>query len=447
MKQKNCKALLGQQPPSLIAHYSSARFILKNALAIRKERRLMRKSHICILVVISFLVGGCQTGPKLVRSGFPHYIQALRHIEDEQMLTNLVRLRYAETPVFLQISSITTTFSVSVNAGASISSTDNRAAGDSDTIGGSLGASYSETPTITFGLPESREYLGRVMAPVGIDQLSVLAQAGWGVDRVLKVGVKKLNRLENFSYYYDDGLLEPASYPEFLEALGLVDDLRKAGLIDLTHGLRGAGAGAPFDTIDSRSIPEARKIGMEFYSEENGQYKAYMFSNPVYVRFSKASDDSPETQRLRDLLRLSPEKYSFPLLNTASSDIEGPRTWKGELALALDPDAEYVEFVVSSRSMMEIMEIMAWGVEIPQRHIEMGIADRKAQQDDPPLVIHSSKKKPENAAVRIRYQDHWYYIKADDSHSKGGFGLLNALFASTVGNVPGAKPVLTLPVN
>ena len=40
-------------------------------------------------------------------------MQAAADIEDEHMLLNLVRMRYSETPVFLQISSISTTYGVS----------------------------------------------------------------------------------------------------------------------------------------------------------------------------------------------------------------------------------------------------------------------------------------------------------------------------------------------
>ena len=39
------------------------------------------------------------------------------------------------------------------------------------------------------------------------------------------------------------------------------------------------------------------------------------------------------------------------------------------------------------------------------------------------------------------------FIPADDLDSRDSFTLIGALFSSVVGEVPGAKPVLTLPVN
>lgn len=53
---------------------------------------------------------------------------------------------------------------------------------------------------------------------------------------------------------------------------------------------------------------------------------------------------------------------------------------------------------------------------------------------------------PGDAWLKVQYRDHWFYIAADDIDSCATFTLLNAISASVVGNVPGAKPLLTLPV-
>ena len=61
--------------------------------------------------------------------------------------------------------------------------------------------------------------------------------------------------------------------------------------------------------------------------------------------------------------------------------------------------------------------------------------------------VRSSKTAPENAWLKVPYRGSWYFIPATDLNSRTSFTLLSALFASVVGEVPGAKPVLTLPVN
>ena len=65
------------------------------------------------------LLTGCAVGPRSLQRDYPRYSRTIRDIEDKHLLLNLVWMRYVETPVFLQISSITTTYGINVNASAS----------------------------------------------------------------------------------------------------------------------------------------------------------------------------------------------------------------------------------------------------------------------------------------------------------------------------------------
>jgi len=62
------------------------------------------------------------------------------------------------------------------------------------------------------------------------------------------------------------------------------------------------------------------------------------------------------------------------------------------------------------------------------------------------LVIHNSPEEPANAWLTIKFRGAWFYLLDNDLNSRSSFALLDAMFASVVGNVPGAKPLLTLPV-
>ncbi len=54
---------------------------------------------------------GC-VGPAAVRSSRLKYNEAIRVTNDEQILTNLVRLRYADSPVFIDLPNITSQFEI-----------------------------------------------------------------------------------------------------------------------------------------------------------------------------------------------------------------------------------------------------------------------------------------------------------------------------------------------
>ena len=46
----------------------------------------------------------------------------------------------------------------------------------------------------------------------------------------------------------------------------------------------------------------------------------------------------------------------------------------------------------------------------------------------------------------LKFRGYWFYIATSDLTSRASIEMLDALFESVVGNVPGRKPLLTLPV-
>jgi hypothetical protein len=62
------------------------------------------------------------------------------------------------------------------------------------------------------------------------------------------------------------------------------------------------------------------------------------------------------------------------------------------------------------------------------------------------LEIRTSQSDPCDAWLKIKYHGSWFYIASNDLASRESFTLLEAIFSSVVGSVPGAKPLLTLPV-
>ena len=71
-------------------------------------RTAVHRARVGAVLVSSTLMGvyGCQHGPKAMQVSYQDYGAAVQQSRSEQMLTNLVRLRYHEYPVFLQVGSI-----------------------------------------------------------------------------------------------------------------------------------------------------------------------------------------------------------------------------------------------------------------------------------------------------------------------------------------------------
>ncbi|WP_092857053.1 hypothetical protein [Albimonas pacifica] len=371
--------------------------------------------------------------------------EMLRETTNEQLLLNIVRLRYDETPYFLQIGSITTSFAAGGSAGAQATLPEQAPS----TFGISGGVSYAETPTVTWALPDSREMLGRLHAPMGADQLTVLTQSGLDPAVVLRVGAKKINRLRNLEFHVEDGIYVPASYDAFLEMLDLLDALLRDGAVELSYGVYSTSGGGkiPLSRLDTRAMAEALPSGMQFMTRDDpNTFEPLKLSKPLFLKFASGSDGDPRTRRLRELLDLDPTRHSFAIVDTANSGTEQLLAESGRLSRVLDGGAPLREIVVNNRSVMEILRFASAYVDVSAGDLAAGVVRARKAPPRDWLTIRQAEAAPADAWLAVERDGAWYFIRDDDLSSRVSFTILNALFASIVGEVPGAKPLLTLPV-
>ena len=64
----------------------------------------------CAAVIALLFTAGCQLGPEAMKVGHEQYSSAIRQLRNEELLLNLVRLRYTDIPVFLQITSVSLSY-------------------------------------------------------------------------------------------------------------------------------------------------------------------------------------------------------------------------------------------------------------------------------------------------------------------------------------------------
>ena len=109
----------------------------------------------CVLLPIVLLLGACASiGAGSVHRDRLGYSEALANSWKEQLLLNIVRLRYADTPMFLDVSSVISSYQLQgqVNVGGAYSS--GLTAGVPDATGAGLtlgaGAMYTDRPTISY---------------------------------------------------------------------------------------------------------------------------------------------------------------------------------------------------------------------------------------------------------------------------------------------------------
>ena len=85
-------------------------------------------------------------------------------------------------------------------------------------------------------------------------------------------------------------------------------------------------------------------------------------------------------------------------------------------------------------------------VEVPKEQISSKVVRGDRNIDVDWLRVDFSVAEPADAWVKVNHRGLWFYIPGNDLASRTSLGLLDAIFQAGVGNVPGAKPLLTLPV-
>jgi hypothetical protein len=344
-------------------------------------------------------LGGCtQLGPKLVQAGRNDYNQVLARSDQEEQLMNLVRMRYADNPLMLDVSSVSTSFEWSQNLSAIGTAFDSAESDSGVGVSGNIG--YRESPTVTYTPLGGADFVRNIMTPVSIDSFLLLSNSGWSINRLLRVMVNSMNGLSNARRASGPTPFKAPDYQEFQRAAKLFRALQLSGFATEGYAQRG-----------SEEIP--------------------------VVRFEPGFWETDDAKELAGLIGLRPGQ-PFATLDTFSRRRR--------------PDAIGLEM----RSLSGIMFFLSHAVEVPKKDLEAGrVAITRDTYGRPfdwsavlgdLLVIKSSSKAPSNAAWAMYYRGSWFYIDDSDVQSKYTFMLLTQLTAIQAGEIERTAPVLTLPV-
>jgi hypothetical protein len=174
-----------------------------------KEILRMRR---LLLVMALLLATGCTMHTKAIRRDFADYNETLHYNNSQQMLLNLVRLKYRQTPFFMEVGALSASYDVSGNLefGAGRIS-------DAGVVNGRVGGSFSARPTITYTPLAGEMYVKRVLAEIDAETFILLVHSGWPIDILCKVMAERIMGFKNNE--------DEATYPTFLE---LVDVLARA---------------------------------------------------------------------------------------------------------------------------------------------------------------------------------------------------------------------------
>jgi hypothetical protein len=352
-----------------------------------------------LLLLAALGLAGCASiGPGTVARDRFDYTSAVAESWKSQMLLNLVKMRYGDTPVFLDVGQIVSGYTVqsTFSAAGNIFNTSAGVAGvpnSSVTLGAQ--GQFTDRPTITYSPLAGERFARSLMAPVPPAALLSLIQAGNPVDLVLRLAVHVVNGIHN--RYGGDLRAKPAD-PEFYVLLERLRRIQLSGAI----GLR------------------VRRIDRD---------------EDVLMTFRKEVDPSLEGEVLavRRMLGLDPSAREFQVVygSVAASD---------------------TQIAILSRSILEILIDLSSFIMVPEAHV----ADRRVSPTAEPEVgpsgpigplirIGSSPDRPADAFLAVPYRGYWFWIDDRDMPSKRLFSFLMFIFTLVETGTKEGAPVLTIP--
>lgn len=205
---------------------------------------------------------GC-LGPMAIRQSRGKYNEAIQQTSDEQLLLNLVRLRYRDSPSFLELSSLSTQFAFGESAFANGRIIERPTTSDYLNLGASANA--SERPTVTYDPLRGQAFVKRLVSPMSEETIILLIRSGWSIDRVLRATAQELNGAENVrrgSGPTPDRIARD-EFESFIRAVAALRELQLARVTTIGYEDKQKAISGPLDptSLDADAAVAAAKEG------------------------------------------------------------------------------------------------------------------------------------------------------------------------------------------
>lgn len=350
--------------------------------------------YLALWVVGTLQLCGCASiGPSSIPRDRMSYSTVMGESWKEQTLLNIVRLRYVDAPVFLDVSSVISSYTLEGQVDLRGHFTGGGAP-NSQSLGGY--GRYTDKPTISYTPLSGERFSKSLLQPIPPVAVFSMIQAGYPADFILRATVRGMNGRYN----------------------------RATGV-----NLRPADAGFEQLAAAMRRIQQSQALGMRIERREGQDVTLLFFKGNAEPGLQRDIDT------VMQLLDLEPPLDEINLTYGAV-----PRNRQ--------------ELAVQTRSMLEILIEFADGIDVPAEHISSGRTYPGTLQrlsevgDNTPLAaIHAGPQRPDQAYAEVRYKDTWYWIEDTDVRSKRAFSFMMMFFSLAETGTTPQMPVITVGAN
>ncbi len=273
----------------------------------------MRLWYVITTLVLLILTGCARIGPHSVTTDRFDYNKAISDSWKEQTLLNIVKIRYIDMPLFVEVASIVSGYKLqsSVNLNGRVMP-ESGVVGDFVDLGTS--ATYTDRPTITYKPITGDRFNKSFMTPIPPSVILFLTQTGWPVDLIYPVAVDSVNGHRG---QVSGGINARPGDPEFTRLVQLL-----------------------------RKIQQSGAVGMRIIKTEDQEETPIM----IFHRKNIPAESEDARKEVNTLLGLQP-------------GIQEARVGYGLI------QKDDTEIAMLTRSMMQIMAELASQINVPQEHI------------------------------------------------------------------------------
>ena len=355
----------------------------------------MRK--ILLLTLVTAVASACTNiGPQTIPRDRFDYNEAISASWKEQTLLNIVKTRYADMPLFVEVASVVSGYSLETSISAGINQSTNNVL-DDDTVAIGGRSKYTDRPTITYAPITGSQFNRSFMTPIPPRAVLFMTQSGWPIDLIFRLTVDSINGLRSQVLV---GASTRAGSKDYYRAIELLQKMQQSGA-----------------------------TGMQIRQDDDkGETPLLLF-----YKEAMSTETERDLQEVSRLLGLEP--------NLPSAVVKYGRLASNDREIAL-----------LTRSMLQLIVLLSSYVDVPAEHI----VDGRTVDVQPPseysdgqshqlMSIRSGPEEPQDGFVAVRYKDYWYWIDDSDFESKRVFSFVMILFSLTESGSNVGLPLVTIP--
>lgn len=432
--------------------------------------------------IAGVLVSGCM-GSLAVRSTRLAYNQSYSLTNDQEILLNIVRLRYAESPNFMDLPAITSQIEASSNGN-----------GESTTIPGigTWGGLFHlrDAPTLSYTPRTGYNVSSTLFRTLSAETMLDISPGG-NTEIFFLAFVDTINGVRNAP-------LATSPIGKVLES----NELYRYGIENFLELQRRGGIGLRLAVLerDSPGSTDKTKVtaqdlvnaaGKDLVFRGAGERVELLRRDTVVAAVIQPSEvNSPEMVEITNIFKLRPGRTVYRVLSMEKNRIDLSNVNEREMVVAAPLTEEGVEtlpapavpaesfgegftpedaegahdevyeaeteITLNVRSGYQIMSFLSKGVDVPRKHLESGVAPSFCGQDGRPFDprqltrglfhVRVQKHRPWHTTLAVHYRGHWFYVAEEDAKSRAVVNMVEMILGLQLQEKT-QGPVLTLPIN